>query len=92
MVKAVREIEAALGTIDYQLTEKQLLGRDFARSLYIVKNVKKGEEISPENIRSIRLGMDYTQNIFPHYLEKNSKTITPWEQEWNFLMEFKSLK
>ena len=56
MVKAVRETEAALGTIDYQLTEKQLLGRDFARSLYIVKNVKKGEEISPENIRSIRPG------------------------------------
>lgn len=56
MVKAVRETEAALGTIDYQLTEKQLLGRDFARSLYIVKNVKKGEEISHENIRSIRPG------------------------------------
>ena len=56
MVKAVREAEAALGTINYQLTEKQLLGRDFSRSLYIVKDVRKGEVVTEENVRSIRPG------------------------------------
>ena len=66
--------------------EKQLLGRDFAKSLYM-KNAK-GEEISPENIRSIDQGMGYTQNIFPHYLEKIQKQLHQ-RQEWNFLMEFK---
>ena len=56
MVKAVRETEVALGNVNYKLTEKQLAGRDFTRSLYIVKDVKKGEVVTKENVRSIRPG------------------------------------
>ena len=56
MVKAVRDAEAALGNINYKLTEKQLAGRNFSRSLYIVKDVKKGELVTQENVRSIRPG------------------------------------
>ena len=41
MVKAVRDAEVAIGNINYKLTEKQLAGRNFSRSLYIVKDVKK---------------------------------------------------
>ena len=56
MVKNVRDAEKSLGKIDYNLTEKQKKGKDFSRSLYVVKNVKKGEIITNENIRSIRPG------------------------------------
>ena len=56
MVKAVRDAEAALGNINYKLTEKQLAGRNFSRSLYIVKDVNKGELVTQENVRSIRPG------------------------------------
>ena len=56
MVKNVRDAEKSLGKIEYNLTEKQKKGKDFSRSLYIVKNVKKGEIITNENIRSIRPG------------------------------------
>jgi pseudaminic acid synthase len=56
MVKAVREAEKAVGQVSYELTEKQLKGRDFSRSLYVVKDVKKGEIISMDNVRSIRPG------------------------------------
>ena len=41
MVKNVRDAEKSLGKIEYNLTEKQKKGKDFSRSLYIVKNVKK---------------------------------------------------
>ena len=56
MVKLVREAEKAIGKIDYNLTPKQIKGKDFSRSLYVVQNIKKGDVISKENVRSIRPG------------------------------------
>lgn len=51
MVNAVREAEKATGRVDYSVNEKN---RKYARSLYVVKDVKKGEIFTPENVRSIR--------------------------------------
>lgn len=56
MVEAVRYTEKLIGEINYNLTFKQKAGRAFSRSLYIVKDVKKGEIISKDNIKSIRPG------------------------------------
>jgi pseudaminic acid synthase len=56
MVKAVREAESAIGVVDYTLTEKQAKGKDFSRSLYVVKDIKAGDVISEEHVRSIRPG------------------------------------
>jgi pseudaminic acid synthase len=56
MVQSVREAELAIGKIDYELTSKQLTGKDFSRSLYVVEDVKKGELFTSQNIRSIRPG------------------------------------
>jgi pseudaminic acid synthase len=66
MVKAVREAEKAIGVVDYQLTDKQLKGRDFSRSLYVVKDIKAGEIITEVNIRSIRPGF----GLHPKYYSK----------------------
>ena len=38
MVKSIRDAEKSIGQIDYNLTEKQLKGRDFSRSLYSWKS------------------------------------------------------
>jgi pseudaminic acid synthase len=56
MVKMVREAEKAIGKINYELTLKQIDGRQFCRSLYAVKEIKKGEILTEENVRSIRPG------------------------------------
>jgi pseudaminic acid synthase len=56
MVKAVREAEIAIGVVDYTLTDKQLKGKDFSRSLYVVENVEKDNIITEKNVRSIRPG------------------------------------
>lgn len=56
MVKAVRNAEKMLGVVDYELTEKKKISRSFCRSLFIVEDVKAGEIISPENVKSIRPG------------------------------------
>ena len=56
MVKAVREAEKAVGQVSYEPTEKQIKGRAFSRSLYVVQDIKKGEVLTEENVRSIRPG------------------------------------
>lgn len=75
MVTAVRDAEKAVGIVDYKLTEKQRKGREFSRSLYVVENVKAGEAITKENIRSIRPGYGlhpkYYNEILGKTLNKN---------------------
>lgn len=56
MVKAVREAELAIGKLDYNLTPKQLKGKDFSRSLYVVEDIKVGELFTKNNVKSIRPG------------------------------------
>jgi|TARA_B110000438_G_scaffold210454_1_gene202426 pseudaminic acid synthase len=56
MVKSIREVEKALGKIDYNLTENQIKGKVFSRSLYVTKEIKKGERFDNSNVRSIRPG------------------------------------
>lgn len=51
MVQAVRNTEKLLGTPSYDVPANS---RKFARSLFVVKDIKKGETITEENVRSIR--------------------------------------
>lgn len=56
MVLAVREAEKAIGKIDYTLSEKAKVSREFSRSLYISADVKSGDIVSAQNIQSVRPG------------------------------------
>ncbi|WP_041963176.1 pseudaminic acid synthase [Sulfurospirillum cavolei] len=64
MVQAVREAEKLLGKPTYNTNEKAIKGRQFSRSLYIAKDIAKGEVFSEENIRSVRPGY----GLHPKYL------------------------
>jgi len=66
MVKAVREVEKALGGICYELTEKMKKNRQFSRSLFVIKDMKTGEVFTEKNVRSIRPGY----GLHPRYLKK----------------------
>ena len=57
MVAEVRLLEKSMGKLDYKLTKKQLLSRQFSRSLYVSSDIKKGELITKDNIKSIRPGL-----------------------------------
>ncbi len=56
MVQAVRLAEKARGKSTYELTNKQIKGKQFARSLYVAQDIKKGEVYTEFNIRSVRPG------------------------------------
>jgi pseudaminic acid synthase len=65
MVSAVRNAELAIGLVDYTLTEKQLKGKDFSRSLYVVEDIKMGDVFTTSNVKSIRPGF----GLHPRYLK-----------------------
>ncbi|SFO49147.1 N-acetylneuraminate synthase [Algoriphagus ornithinivorans] len=68
MVKAVREAESAIGQIDYHLTKKQEEGRSFSRSLYVVKDIKEGDLITDQNVKSIRPGFGLHPKFYSQIL------------------------
>ena len=75
MVTSVRNAEKALGKESYELTDKQKKGKDFSRSLYVAKDIKEGELITEENVRSVRPGFGlhpkYYNTILGMKVKKN---------------------
>lgn len=70
MVKAVRECEAAIGKATYELDEKVLKNKKFARSLFIVESMKAGDVFTEKNIRSIRPGYGLHPKYYNEVLGK----------------------
>ncbi len=60
----IRTVEKALGRVSYERTEKEKGSLVFRRSLFVVKDMKPGEEFTGENVRSIRPG----HGLHPRYL------------------------
>jgi pseudaminic acid synthase len=56
MVEAVRTAESAMGAVHFGVSEHEASSRAFRRSLFVVRDLKKGEKFTSNNIRSIRPG------------------------------------
>lgn len=85
MVKAVRDTEKLLGKVCYDISEKVKNNRKFARSLFVVQDVKAGDIISEKNIRSIRPGYGlhpkYYYDILGKTFSENIERGTPLSNE-----------
>ncbi len=83
MVQAVRNTEKVLGRVDYSINENN---RKFARSLYAVADIKKGEKVTSKNIRSIRpsngLHPKYYEEIMGKTVKCDIKFGTPLKLEY----------
>lgn len=73
MVKDVRMAESSLGTISYDLTQKQQDNRCFARSLYVAEDIKQGDIITEKNIRSVRPGYGLHPKYYKQIIGKTVK-------------------
>ena len=86
MVDSIRNVEKALGRVSYELSDKMKSNREFSRSLFVVKDMKKGEIITEDNVRSIRPGFGlhpkYLKEILGKRINKDLKKGTPFNLEF----------
>ncbi|MEX0967239.1 MAG: pseudaminic acid synthase [Bacteroidia bacterium] len=73
LVEAVRNAEKALGEVTYEIPEKVESNRKFARSLFVVKDMERGEVFTSENVRSIRPGYGLHPKYYDQVLGKQAK-------------------
>jgi N-acetylneuraminate synthase len=71
----------ALGIAGYEVKESESSGLQFRRSLYAVKDIKKGEKFTKENVRSIRpsagLPPKFFDNIIGNFASEDIQNGTP---------------
>ncbi|WP_258864928.1 pseudaminic acid synthase [Helicobacter sp. MIT 14-3879] len=65
LVKIIRESEAALKNNNFLKYKNRKKGREFARSLFVCKDIKKGDKLTLENIKSVRPN----NGLSPKYLK-----------------------
>lgn len=64
---------AALGKVNYERTEAEKGNVKFRRSLYIVKDIKAGEVLTEEHVRSIRPGFGLAPKFYDEVIGKKVK-------------------
>ena len=77
LCKDVKTAWRALVKISYNHKESEKGNVKFRRSLYVVKDVAKGEEITTQNVRSIRPGFGLAPKHLEHVLGKKFLTDLP---------------
>jgi len=70
MVRSIRNVEKALGEVVYPANPAAIKGREFCRSLYVARDMKAGECITEENVRSVRPGFGLSPRYLPSILGK----------------------
>lgn len=89
LIQSIQEVEKAIGHVQYGSGQREKENIIFRRSLFVVKDIKAGEEFSQENIRSIRPGHGLSPKYLPEVLgKKAAKDIergTPLS--WNLIIK-----
>lgn len=70
MVEQGKIAHSSLGNPEWNFLESERESRKLRRSLYVVKNVQKGESITKDNVRAIRPGEGANPKIFKSILGK----------------------
>lgn len=74
MVDQIRNVEKALGKPTYLLNKEQMESRIYSRSLFAVKDIKKGDEFDEDNVKSIRPGIGMHTKYWEDVLGKKART------------------
>lgn len=74
MVQSIRNVEKAIGKPNFELSEKILKSRIFARSLFVVENIEQGEIFTEKNVRSIRPNYGLAPKYLKNIIGKKAKT------------------
>lgn len=72
MVEDIRTAERAMGKISYEISEREKVSKNFRKSIFIVKDTKKGDVFTEENIRVIRPGYGLAPKYYEEVLGKKA--------------------
>ena len=72
MVDDIRNVEKAKGYIRYGVTDEERDSIIFRKSIFVVKDIKKGEEITKDNVRVIRPGYGLQPKYYNNILGKKA--------------------
>lgn len=85
MVDNIRNVEKMMGIVSYEITEKKKKSFKFKRSLFVSKDIKQGEIITEENIKSVRpsdgISPKYYYQVLRKKVNKDLKFGTPLKFE-----------
>jgi len=81
MVKNIRLAEKAMGKVSYELSAAEKESRNTRKSIFVSADIKKGEVLTPENIRVVRpaYGMEpkYYEMVLGKKVKEDLKFGTP---------------
>lgn len=81
LVKTIREVEQSFGKPKYTVGKNEVKNRVFRRSLFVIKDMKKGDKITKDNVRSIRPGYGletiYFKEVLGKSVSKDTERGTP---------------
>ena len=70
MVENIRQVEKSLGSVNYPTDIATIKGRTGCRSLYVAEDVKAGDVVTEENVRSVRPGYGLHPKYLPEVIGK----------------------
>ena len=74
MVEDIRTAEKAMGKVSYQLSDREKNSAVFRKSIFVVKDIRKGEVLTEDNIRVIRPGYGLPPKYYEEVLGKQAIT------------------
>jgi len=89
MVDAIRNTEKLLGNHQYQVTDKMKNARISSRSILVVKNIKKGEILTSDNIKVLRPGYGLHPKYYYKVIGKKAASDLPFGTplQWNDIIK-----
>lgn len=85
LVDDIRLAEKSLGKIDYSISKSGRKNRHFMRSLYAIKDIKKGDKFTSENIGSFRPNLGISPKYYFDIIGKKAacdiKAFSPLKNE-----------
>lgn len=78
MAADVRNAKVIAKGPDYNLTEGEKAQTIFRRSLYAVKDIKAGEELTEDNVRSIRPGLGLPPRLYRNVIGRKAGVDIPF--------------
>jgi pseudaminic acid synthase len=73
MARAIRDTEQALGKVSYESSSKVNEHKPLMRSIFVVRDIRKGEKFTKANIRVIRPGYGLQPKHYEEVLGKTAK-------------------